>query len=44
VEAASVATPEPESNLLLLAGLLPVLALARKRFGLGTRSVPATVS
>jgi hypothetical protein len=44
VEAASVATPEPESNLLLLAGLLPVLALACKRFRLGTRSVPATVS
>jgi hypothetical protein len=38
VEAASVATPEPGSNLLVLAGLLPVLALARKRFASGMRS------
>ena len=31
VESASTVTPEPGCNLLLLAGLLPVLALARKR-------------
>jgi hypothetical protein len=42
VESASVATPEPSSNLLLLAGLLAVLALARKRFASGTRGVLAT--
>jgi hypothetical protein len=44
VESASVATPEPSSNLLLLAGLLAVLALARKRFASGTRAVLATAS
>jgi hypothetical protein len=44
VESASVATPEPSSNLLLLAGLLAVLALARKRFVSGTRGVLATSS
>jgi fibronectin-binding autotransporter adhesin len=38
VEAASVAAPEPGSNLLLLAGLLPMLGLARKRFASGMRS------
>jgi hypothetical protein len=31
VESASAATPEPGSDLLMLAGLLPVLVLARKR-------------
>ncbi len=41
VESASVATPEPGSNLLLLAGLLPVLALARKRLAAGLRTVVA---
>ena len=44
VESASVATPEPGSNLLLLAGLLPMLGLARKRFASGTRKVLATAS
>ena len=44
VESASVATPEPSSNLLLLAGLLVVRALARKRFASGTRGVLATAS
>ncbi len=44
VESASVATPEPSSNFLLLAGLLTVLALARKRFASGTRGVLATAS
>ena len=38
VETASVATPEPDSDLLVLAGLLPVLVLARKRFAFGMRS------
>jgi hypothetical protein len=43
VEAASVATPEPESNLLLLAGLLPVRCLHWRASDLGwTRA--ATVS